>query len=291
MRLSNVRPNLKPWVFWPLILVGLAWALYEVLGFQVIDAEASAPPDYDTTALASILDTTLNPRGVDYDALDVALLRRQAAIFDVFGPTQTPDRFANDDARLAYYLNAYNTLVLLGVVTHLPIGSVHDVRGPVEPKSGFGFFYALRFRVDGGTTNLYDLEDDEIRGFGDARIHAAINCASASCPSLFPEPFDPDRLDEQLDEAMRRMVNDTDHVRVDPDREVIEISSIFDWYREDFETHARTRDFGETTLDFIAYYLDGEGRARFETARDANWPVRFAEYDWSLNRASPQSEN
>jgi hypothetical protein len=56
---------------------------------------------------------------------------------------------------------------------------------PVQP-----FFTGLHFEVAGyanvgrGGLNLADLEHKIIRAYGDARIHAAINCASAGCPRL-----------------------------------------------------------------------------------------------------------
>lgn len=279
--------RLKPWAFWPLILLGLVWVVYGGLGFRRVDAGVPPPPRYTTEPLARLLRAHLRDDGVDYEGLrrDEALLRRQAAAFEVFGPEVTPEQFPSDAARMAYEINAYNTFVLLGVVTHMPIGSVRDVHGPIEPRPGFGFFYALRFGFDGGTTNLYHLEE-RLRARGDARIHAAINCASASCPALSAEPFVAERLDEQLDAAMRRMANEPRHVRIDADREALVLSAIFDWFDEDFRAHAARAGLGDSTLDFIAHFLSGERRARFETARDAGWPLRFAPYDWSLNRAS-----
>ena len=56
---------------------------------------------------------------------------------------------------------------------------------PIQP-----FFISLHFEVAGyervgrGGLNLFDLENSLIRSYGDARIHAAINCASASCPRI-----------------------------------------------------------------------------------------------------------
>jgi hypothetical protein len=56
---------------------------------------------------------------------------------------------------------------------------------PVQP-----FFMGLHFEVAGyanvgrGGLSLADLEHKIIRPYGDARIHAAINCASAGCPRL-----------------------------------------------------------------------------------------------------------
>lgn len=279
--------NLKPIVFWPMILIALAAAAYFVLGFRKVDPGVAAPTQYGTRDLSEALGAFVIDVGVDYEGLlaNPRKLRRQAAAFGEHGPESTPETFPDDASRLAYYINAYNTFVLLGVMTHWPIGSVHDVHGLIEPEEGFGFFYALRFELDGGTVNLIDLEDDIIRPFGDARVHAAINCASESCPALQRDPFTPDHLDEELDTAMSAMVNDEQHVKVDIDREALVLNPIFEWYDEDFRAHAERLEIGADTLDFIAHYLNGERRARFETARDAGFTVRFRDYDWSLNRA------
>ena len=54
--------------------------------------------------------------------------------------------------------------------------------------------------------SLYALEHDVIRGFGDYRIHFAINCASKSCPPLEATPFRGRDLDARLDAAAERFV-------------------------------------------------------------------------------------
>ncbi len=286
-KVQRVYDKVKPIVFWPMILCALAAAVYFGLGFVKVDPGVPAPTQYGTRDLSEALGAFVIDEGVDYEGLieNPRKLRRQAAAFGEHGPNSTPETFPDDSSKLAYYINAYNTFVLLGVITHWPIGSVHDVKGLIEPEEGFGFFYAQRFELDGDTINLYDLENEVIRSFNDARIHAAINCASESCPELQRDPFTSDHLDEELDTAMSAMVNDEQHVKVDIDREALVLSAIFEWFDDDFRAHAERHEMGTETLDFIAHYLNGERRARFETARDAGFTVRFREYDWSLNRA------
>ncbi len=98
---------------------------------------------------------------VDYAEVlsGVSDLKRFAATLAEVGPTTTPDRFPTEEDRLAYYINAYNALTLLGVVDNWPISSVQDVRGWLDPRPGFGFFYGLRFFLDGDKITLYDLEN------------------------------------------------------------------------------------------------------------------------------------
>jgi hypothetical protein len=132
--------------------------------------------------------------------------------------------------------------------------------------------------------NLYGLEHEVIRGFIDARIHAAINCASKSCPALMPYAFEPARLDEQLDAVTRGFCSSAPHVRVDEDAEEIQLSAIFEWYQADFEEHARRLGRDATILDFILAFATPDVAAEVEHAQSADFEVVFQPYDWALNR-------
>ncbi len=224
--------------------------------------------------------------GVDYEAVrsESPDLRRFVATLGVMGPRATPERFTTEPERLAYYLNAYNALVLFAVLDNWPIDSVHDVRGWLDPRAGFGFFYGLRFPLDGSSSNLYDLENDVIRGFVDARIHAAINCASKSCPALAPYAFEPASLDDQLDVVTRAFCSSATHVRVDDEARQIQLSAIFEWYRSDFEEHARRLGRPATIVDFVLGFAEPGVAAEVERARNAEFEVVFQPYDWALNR-------
>lgn len=222
---------------------------------------------------------------VDYETVrsEEDALRRFVATLEVIGPSATPERFTTEPERLAYYLNAYNALVLLGVVDNWPITSVQDVHGWLDPRAGFGFFYGLQFPFDGDQVNLYTLENEIIRGFLDARIHAAINCASRSCPSLAAHAFQAAMLDDQLDEVTRAFCSEDRHVRVDREAGEIQLSAIFEWYRSDFEEHARRLGRPPTILDFVLAFVGDERAAELERARDADFELVFRPYDWALN--------
>jgi hypothetical protein len=223
---------------------------------------------------------------VDYDAVlsEEGGLRSFVATMGIAGPRSTPERFRTEPERLAYYLNAYNALVLFAVIDNWPIESVHDVHGWLDPRKGFGFFYGLQMPLDGEVTNLYDLENEVIRGFKDARIHAAINCASKSCPALAPYAFEPAILDAQLDEVTRAFCSTAPHVGIDESTKQIQLSAIFDWYRVDFEEHARRLGRPATALDFIETFATPEMAAALSRARSADFEVVFQPYDWTLNR-------
>ena len=262
----------------------------QALGLRsvTVDAEPLEQPDtgFDYKWWNAALGRWVRPGGVDYDAVraEEGDLRRFVATLGEIGPRVTPERFTTEPERLAYYINAYNALVLFAVVDNWPINTVHDVRGWLDPRAGFGFFYGLRFPLDGGAVNLYDLENDVIRGFVDARIHAAINCASKSCPALAPYAFEPAQLDDQLDAVTRDFCSNPPHVWVDDEAEEIRLSAIFEWYQPDFEEHARRLGRPATIVDFILAFAAPEVAARVERAQRADFEVVFQPYDWALNR-------
>lgn len=222
---------------------------------------------------------------VDYDAVraEEGALRRFVATLGVAGPSSMPGRFRTEPERLAYYLNAYNALVLFAVIDNWPVETVHDVHGWLDPREGFGFFYGLQLPLDGGRTNLYDLEQGVIRGFGDARIHAAINCASKSCPALAPYAFRPALLDTQLEDVTRAFCSNAPHVRIDESAQEIQLSAIFEWYKIDFEEHARRLGKPATVLDFIDAFALPDVGAALARARSDGFEVVFQPYDWALN--------
>ena len=60
-----------------------------------------------------------------------------------------------------------------------------------------------------GKLSLNDVEHEILRArFKDARVHAAVNCASFSCPPLLDEAFTAKKLEKQLDAQMRAFVVD-----------------------------------------------------------------------------------
>lgn len=199
---------------------------------------------------------------VDYDAIaadpDFAVIVTDIADADLEGSTH--------DAVVAFYINAYNVLAVQGILN----GS--------SPKSGFGklrFFFRDRYTVAGETFSLHSLEKQRIRTLGNPRIHFAIVCASSSCPPLRSEVYIPLRLDEQLDDNARRFINDPVKNRFDTVSGKAQVSKVFKWFPEDFETVAGS------VQDYIARYVEDDQVAR--TLRGGRFKLRYLEYDWSLN--------
>jgi hypothetical protein len=124
----------------------------------------------------------------------------------------------------AFLINAYNALTVKLIVDHYPVKSIKKIGGLFTKPWTLEFFSLL-----GGEIKALDpIEHEWLRPkFKDYRIHAAVNCASVSCPPLRNEAFTADKLDSQLDSQMRSWLSDKDRNRLNGEK--FEISKIFSW--------------------------------------------------------------
>ena len=179
------------------------------------------------------------------------------------------------DARLAFWINAYNALTLKLIVDHYPVQNIWAVTpGPAEPKDNSPFALEVGTVAD-TTRSLDDIEHEIIRQrFDEPRIHFALVCAAESCPRLRREAYTGPRLDAQLDEQTRAFFHDDSKNRIPAGEGRVALSRILKWYGQDFGPST------DALQHFLASYFEGTvgdrlGRAGYE--------VTFLVYDWGLN--------
>lgn len=171
------------------------------------------------------------------------------------------DELSSETARKAFWINAYNIVVIHAVVRAYPIDSPMDVPG---------FFDTKTYPVAGDTLTLNEIENQKLRAdFGDPRIHFALVCAAKSCPPLIPEAYWPEKLDAQLEERTRANLNDNDFIRVTETEKTVSLSEIFKWYREDFVT---------PECGLLAY-INGYRNQKIPST----YTVDYYSYNWELN--------
>lgn len=183
--------------------------------------------------------------------------------------------------RLAFLINAYNAWTVELVLSRYPnLDSIKDIGGL------FGNPWKKRFiPLLGQTRSLDDIEHDLIRAdgvFEEPRIHFAVNCASVGCPALRGEAYVGARLESQLEDATQRFLADRSRNRFNPDTQQLEVSKIFDWYRQDFE-----RGWGGYTRlsQFFARYADAlsDTDNAIRMLRAGRFRLVHLDYDWTLN--------
>ncbi|HEY6006591.1 MAG TPA: DUF547 domain-containing protein [Anaeromyxobacter sp.] len=175
--------------------------------------------------------------------------------------------------RLAFWIDAYNAYAVKLVLEHYPLRSIRSIG--LLPGAAFRRRFIPLERIAGGRLSLDDIEHRFLRErFRDPRIHFAIVCASRSCPVLRGEAYRGRDLDAQLDEAARSFLRDPARNRWDPASRTLFLSSIFRWFRGDFEAAAGT------LAAFVARYVDAPAA---EAVRRGGVKIEFLDYDWSLN--------
>jgi hypothetical protein len=172
---------------------------------------------------------------------------------------------------MAFWLNAYNALMVDAVLDAWPVGSVLDI-GRILGLVPTGSVFRVPRRVAGAERSLDDIEHRILRErFADARIHAAVNCASRSCPALPDRAFTGSDLDERLDAVMLAFLLDGRRNRLAADPPML--SSIFRWYAEDFEEEAGS------VWAWVWRFLPPELSRELPVIADPG----FLSYDWALN--------
>jgi len=190
-----------------------------------------------------------------------------------------PAQLRTRDERLAFWINAYNILAIDLVVEHYPVESIKDIGSLFRPvwKKPAG-------TIGGRAYSLDEIEHDIVRPMGDPRTHVAVICASLSCPPLLREPWRADRLDAQLDRAMRSWLADPRKgARIDRGRERIALSRIFKWFAGDFEPAGGV-------LEFVAAHLPSSDGEWLRARRDGI-EIEYLDYDWRLNGISDSADS
>jgi hypothetical protein len=172
------------------------------------------------------------------------------------------------EEQFAFYVNVYNAWTIKLILSRYPdIQSIKDIGGifssPWKKKI---------VRLKNKVLTLDDIEHNVLRPlFQDPRVHFVINCASISCPPLRSEPYTGTKLEDQLQDATTRFINEPKRNRIEAN--VLFVSKIFKWFAEDFN-----RD----VVGFVSAYARGDFKEKIEENKD-RIRIEYLAYDWSLN--------
>ncbi|HHP7246188.1 MAG TPA: DUF547 domain-containing protein [Elainellaceae cyanobacterium] len=241
----------------------------------------SSSEAFNYAPYADILATYINREGlVDYQSLQANPQKLNA--FNTSIGEVSPDTYSSwDDAqKIAFLINAYNSFTLESIIDQDPLkSSIRDIPGVWRIRN---------FEIAGQRKTLDNIEHQTLRiEFNEPRIHAALVCAAISCPPLRPEPYRAETLDVQLDEQTDQWLSRPDiGFKIDLDTNQVYLSSIFEWFGEDWipsygvEDGFTGSEKERAVLNFISQYVSPEER---EYLLGGNYDIRYLDYDWSLN--------
>ena len=186
-------------------------------------------------------------------------------------------RKLNSAEQLAYWINLYNALTIQVILNYpkkssiLRMGKAFFSSGPFSS----GPWDDKLITISGQKVTLNDIEHRILRPiWQDHRIHYAVNCASLGCPNLSKLAFQSNNVEALLAAAEHSYINHPRGVQFAVNGR-LEVSSIFDWYLDDFAadeagllTYLATHH--DTLQSELAVY---RGRIKYN-------------YDWQLNSAN-----
>ena len=179
------------------------------------------------------------------------------------------DSLKTRDEKLSFWINTYNILAAKMVADRFPIKSIKDAGSFFTPvwKKPAG-------HVAGKERTLDEIEHEILRKMDEPRIHVAIVCASVSCPDLRLEAFKADSLNEQLNDQMKRFLQSSEKgMRIDKKEKRVYLSSIFKWFKDDFESRGGV-------LKFISQYVSPEAAKELVSSQI---DISYLDYNWNIN--------
>ena len=206
--------------------------------------------------------TTWKASAADQQSLDAYIQHLSAASF----PAN-----ATREARLAFWINAYNAVTVKGILREYPTTSI---RNHTAKLYGYNIWKDLQLIVGGRPYSLEAIEHEVLRKMGEPRIHFAIVCASIGCPRLLNEAYTADNLDEQLTVNAKAFFADRTKFSADARTGTIQVSPILSWFADDFGSSTAAQ------MKTIAPYVPAQAQSLTSSGQVR---VKYLDYDWGLN--------
>jgi hypothetical protein len=261
------------------------------------DEDSMFPDAKDMVELFNLFGCIFNDQFIsDKGYVDYATLRRKRA--DLIRATTILEELhpavlmsLNRQQRIAFWINTYNTCCLKLIVDNYPIqpkwymilypsNSIMQIPGATTK---------VFFKIMGLEYNLKEIRNDLLLDrYRDPRICFALTDAARGGAMLRNEPYLPEKLDEQLDDQVRRFLKSPQGLRIDRKNNILYLSNVFlmnkkvfleSEYAEILRFRSRKPE-ERAWLNFLVKYLPEDDAQWLDSS---NPTIRFIDFDWTLN--------
>jgi Protein of unknown function, DUF547 len=196
---------------------------------------------------------------------------------------------ASRDEQIAFWLNAYNAIVLKIVADNYPIAQRTGDYPPHSIRQIPGAFDRVPHRVAAQALTLDRIEQTVLAGFHDPRVFLALGRGAVGGGRLRSEAFTAERLDRQLAGVQAECVTRAECVQISPADGRVQASAIFSWRRSEFieryagesaSTFSNRSPIEQAVLAFVGPQLYAAER---EFLAKNTFKVEYLPFDWSLN--------
>jgi hypothetical protein len=238
-----------------------------------------------------LLDLNVRDGLVYYRALksERGRLDRYVASLDV--PPATYEKWSREQ-KIAFWLNAYNAVVLRTVVNAYPIRG----KAPDYPASSIrqipGAFERARHRLAGRSVTLDEITRTILPEFKDPRVYVALGRGAVGSGRLRSEAYTAARLEAQLASVQAEFVSHQEMLKIDRLTGRMAVTPIISWHEAEFVAaydkgaqgpYATRSPVERAIIAFVAPHLL---RLEREFVEKNDFTVVFQTFDWRLNDLS-----
>jgi hypothetical protein len=194
----------------------------------------------------------------------------------------------NDDQKKAFWLNAYNALVIQTVVNHYPIRGTAKGYPANSIRQIPGAFEKTPHAIAGKQLTLDQIENTVLAEFNDPRVYLALGRGAISSGRLRSEAFGAKSVNRQLDQTREQFAITPRWSKVDALNGKVSISPILSWrapafikeYADDAFDLPKREPIELAVIGFLRpHLLDAEE----EFVKKNTFQLTYEPFDWRLN--------
>ena len=236
-----------------------------------------------------LLDVYVRDGFVYYNALRIERGRLDAYVGSLNSPAAIELAKGSADEQKAFWINAYNALVLRTVIDHFPIRG----RAKEYPASSIrqipGAFEKATHRVAGRVLSLDGIEKEILAPLGDARVFLALGRGSHGGGRLRSEAYDGPTIEKLLAAVAAETASRVELVKIDEPENIVSMSPVFSWREPVFVASLSDKApeiFKERSgleRAVLALVHDQVSTPEMLFLQKNAFKMVFHDYDWRLN--------
>jgi hypothetical protein len=194
----------------------------------------------------------------------------------------------SDDQKKAFWLNAYNAIVMQTVINHYPIRGTAKAYPPNSIRQIPGAFEKTTHPVAGKQITLDQIETTVLSEFKDPRVYLALGRGAIGSGRLRSEAFSAKAVDSQLAQTKQQFAVTPRWSKVDALAGKVSISPILSWrsaafigeYADDAFDLPKREPLELAVIGFLRPHLLP---AEEEFIKKNTFQLTYEPFDWRLN--------
>ena len=265
--------------------------VFVAASFSLIAQQTPSTVDPIHRRFDQILDLYVRDGLVYYNAVKAERGRLDRYVASLNVPVATYEGWS-DAQKQAFWLNAYNAIVLQTVINRYPIRG----KAPEYPSNSIrqipGAFDKAQHRVAGRSVTLDEIEKSILPAFKDPRLFLALGRGAIGSGRLRSEAFSADRLGKQLEAVAADFLMHDQMITIDRDGGVISVTPIVSWREAEFvaayDTGAEGPFAQRSPIEraIIAFIQPRLLPLEKEFLQKNTFRIVFHPFDWRLNDLS-----